>query len=151
MNDHRCEVAGAGLAGYDDQTMERSRIVSDALIGKSTSRRYHDLGAADVWRSRVFALLESHPIACGRCAKKFWSRVGRNDSNDRAGFMKAERLPGTNWSGANHDNVDLLANQCDGERAQRNCPLSSEAARKTTYIASTLTNVTVDTIAARRA
>ena len=62
-----------------------------------------------------------------------------------------ERFAGANGAAADDHRGQSLAVKRDRKVAHRNCPRLSDAILKTTYRATTLANVTVDMMAARRA
>ena len=112
--------------------MELARVACNSFVRISTGRRDHKLRIGDVGGIRIIAELDREPsVRCRRIAQ-LGRRFRRDHSHDSTGLVKRERLPRTDDSSADNNCADLLGDQCDGKGGQRNCPRSSEAARKTT-------------------
>ena len=112
--------------------MKLARVAGNAFVRISPGRSDYELRIGDIRGTCVITELDSEPPAPRRRVAQLGSRFMRNHSHDSACLVQRKRLARTDDSPADNHCADVLGDQCDGKGGQRNCPRSSEAARKTT-------------------
>ncbi len=152
MNSHRREVSGFGNAGniYQPAKLLCIRCNRDVRLLVSGCGN-DDVGSRDVLHATVRPALEFDSVVLFRQTREVAGHLERDDSDAGARSVKSHGLARADTSSANDERPNLVAIQSDGDRAQRNWPRSRDAARKTTYMTTTLAKVMADIIAARLA
>ena len=152
MGSHRCEGSSCAVAHHIHEPVQKNSVRGDAIVDVvRICCRKNDVRLDQVLGSGINPDRDLELGVGGRELAKRLGDIRRDNVDARSGVEKSQHLARRYSSAADDYRVNSFTPQCDGQRAQRNCPRLSAVTRNTTYMIITLANVIADNTAARRA